>query len=92
MKEKEKNKWEKEFRKFLIENNAYENYRGNLYKYEYKMHNDLSEVISPTVLTSIIPNNYIMFAFIWSDTKEGNEYWQNLHNKWNTKINNLKNI
>lgn len=30
--------------------------------------------------------NYIVYAFIWGNTKQGHVFWENLHNKWENII------
>jgi hypothetical protein len=61
----------KEFFKFLKENDALEKYLSNI---------DTSEM-SPFSKMSA-PRSYIALAFAWSSTKEGWDFWSNLHTKW----------
>lgn len=61
----------KEFFKFLKENDALEKYLSNI---------DATEM-SP-FFKMCTPRSYIALAFIWGDTKEGWDFWSNLHSKW----------
>lgn len=61
----------KEFFKFLKENDALEKYLSNI---------DTAD-IAPFFKMST-PRSYIALAFCWGDTKEGWDFWSNLHTKW----------
>lgn len=58
----------KEFFKFLKENDALEKYLSNF------------DAIKLSKISA--PRSYIALAFAWSSTKEGWDFWSNLHNKW----------
>ncbi len=61
----------KEFFKFLKENNALEKYLSNF------------DAVKPSTFFKIsAPRSYIALAFAWSSTKEGWDFWSNLHTKW----------
>lgn len=61
----------KEFFKFLKENDALEKYLSNI---------DITEL--PSLFEMCTPRSYIALAFFWSSTKEGWDFWSNLHSKW----------
>ncbi len=78
------------FIRFLKQNNIYYLFSHNLHNnkktpknkiykniklYDYKNINDL------------VPMNFFVNAFIWEDTKEGHDFWLNLHIKWLNVIN-----
>ena len=75
---KEENKHKEYFKAFLIKHRAYKKYVNNLktqcWSFEESMNLD-------KMLDTILHINY---AFIWKDTPEGIEYWDNLCDKWNT--------
>lgn len=65
--------WEEKFIHFLQENNAFDAY----------MHN--AETLKPAGnMENILnfPKAFITTAFNFSSTKEGVQYWMDLHKKW----------
>ena len=69
----------KKIKQFLIDNDAYYNYLDNLYKENHL--NNLDDILN--FFSSHIHHMYsfIDFSFIWSNTKEGIDYWHHLYNK-----------
>lgn len=66
------------FIKFLKKEHSLEKYLFNL---NLKKSNSESEVFILYQLTEY-PPCMIFNAFTWKETKEGFDYWQNLHYKW----------
>lgn len=67
-----------EFRRFLIENGAYENYIKNCENFSG------SNFISN--FHEYDKRDFIDLAFTWSRTPEGQRYWLNLESKWHEHI------
>lgn len=84
---------EAEFLQFLKENNALHKFRKNVKKQKYCSFVTLENYINPFTIEPIKKlftlegyNNLVNFAFIWSETKEGHDYWSNLDRKWGNKF------
>jgi len=73
----------KEFKKFLIENKALENFVNNT------KFNTIEEYLTYT--NSIISEKekmfYVQDGFKWDETKEGVSYWMSIDNKWDIEVN-----
>lgn len=82
----------KHFIKFLKEEDVYEAYRYNFITYG---NNSLKDVIfhNKDLLntSSIYYENLIMSAFTWAFTKEGVDFWSEIHKKWRKIVRKLKN-
>lgn len=63
-----------EFKQFLIDNNCLESYLYNLKHFKFSS-------VSTTPFYKLI-----LYAFKWYATKEGWDFWNNLDNKWKTRI------
>ena len=73
----EKRKFE-EFMVFLKEKGAYASFLYNVYKRRFGGYDLFPSGTDKTVILKSL----IIFAFTWAETKEGHEYWQNLHKEW----------
>lgn len=78
---KAKTKWNKRqirinrFYKFLLDNDCFHEWRDNVRKSSF---ND-----SITKLFNEKSSVWICYAFHWESTKEGQDYWISIGNKWN---------
>lgn len=63
-----------ELKQFLIDNNCLESYLYNLNHFKF-----------PHIPT-ISFYKLILYAFDWSTTKEGMDFWNELNNKWKIRI------
>jgi len=83
------------FCRFLKDENAYDKYTFNmshtiickshpLYKIlkKIKETNDVNSTLIRQFFNRLSPYNWIMEAFVWSETEERSLYWSNLHYKW----------
>ena len=75
-----------EFRDFLMDNNAYEQYLDNCFEKPY--YKDWIENIDKH--TKQNPAGLINNAFTWAATKQGGQFWTNLSNKWMKEIQKIK--
>ena len=66
----------RKFFEFLKKNKILEQYLSNLY-----IPIDLNEH----------PEDYINRAFYWDDTKEGFDFWRDIHEKWLKELKNSSN-
>ena len=62
------------FRKFLYDNDALEQWYANRRAYKWRRRGNL--------FTGLSINRYIIGAFEWSTTKEGDDYWVKLDIEW----------
>jgi hypothetical protein len=62
------NEWLAKFKQFLIDNNA------EMY-WQYIDEDKLRSSISH-------PACWVTYAFVWSQTSEGYNYWDHIHNLW----------
>lgn len=65
----------KRFIKFLEDNNAWRNFERNFIKQE----RDVEEYKRGC---KTLKNSHLSYAFTWSKTREGHEYWSELDKKW----------
>lgn len=63
------------FIKFLKDNNAWGNFERNFIKQERDVERYKKDC-------KTLKNSYLSYAFIWSKTREGPEYWSELNRKW----------
>lgn len=71
-------KMKEEFYKFLVEEGVLFQFLENLNRDKYKTIEDLCN--------STAPSNYLMTAFSWLNTKEGQSFWSKLHYKWDNMV------
>ena len=69
----------KEFVKFLKDNNVYDKFIYNLKNY----------ISLDDYCYKIYITNYILDSFTWNNTKEGHNFWYDIYNKWVNYLNNL---
>jgi hypothetical protein len=62
------------FIKFLEDNNDYDKF---IYNFKYQKRYNIE-----TFCDIIKQSEYIMDAFIWDETKQGDSYWLKLNYKW----------
>jgi hypothetical protein len=76
-----------DFKKFLIDNGVYNKYVKycNDNKYDVAAGRNMSQDFQ-----KYKPEDYLFWAFTWEYTDEGHGYWQNLNNKWQVELLNLK--
>lgn len=67
------------FRKFLYDNDALEQWYANRRAHGWGKRNNL--------FTGLSINRYIIGAFGWCTTKEGDDYWIKLDRKWRIIVN-----
>lgn len=67
----------KKIKQFLLDNDAYHNYLYNLYQENHL--NNFDDVLN--FFSRYINKMYVVidFSFTWAYTKEGEDYWLNLH-------------
>ena len=65
----------KKFIKFLEANNAWENFERAFENYGRNAKDYKKDC-------KTLKNSYLSYAFIWSKTREGHEYWSELNEKW----------
>ena len=72
----------KKLKQFLIENNAYSNYMGNLC-IQYKINNESSfnELLNKLITTGY-PQSCLINLIQWNSTKEGDRFWRKLDHKF----------
>lgn len=63
------------FKQFLVTNNALEGYLAGLAAV-------LSGLYFSPKREVGTPHEFIFCAFLWDSTKEGHEYWNDLHLQW----------
>lgn len=71
------------FIKFLEDNNAWENFERNFIEQE----RDVKEYKRDC---EILKNSHLSYAFTWSKTREGHEYWSEIDQKWKEENKSLK--
>lgn len=71
------------FIKFLEDNNAWENFERNFIEQE----RDVKEYKRDC---EILENSHLSYAFTWSKTREGHEYWSEIDQKWKEENKSLK--
>ena len=69
------------FYEFLKKNKAKQEY---MRAYESEESEPLKEYLKTTHV-----DNYVNATFIWSDTKEGSDYWVDIEDAWMAKIKEL---
>ena len=70
------------FIKFLKDNNAYEQFMFNFKKdEEYRMYH-LIKFSSNEFFKNEPIQNYILHAFEWKNTSEGETFWGTMYHKW----------
>lgn len=67
---------DKEFKKFLRKHKAYDLFKLNTLR-DISSLPDISEYFKTGRAA-----DYIDRAFTWSDTKEGHDFWEKLHDEW----------
>ena len=81
---KEDKKWKRKFIAFLKENGIYEKWIYNI-----KVQHPTSDTRWRNCFAKIYANRCsygIDWAFIWSDTKEGRDYWRYFDLKWKSIV------
>lgn len=63
----------KHFVRFLKERKCYHRFKTEQYK---------SSTIKSTPLYEHVPSLYVMAAFKWADTPQGNTFWHQMHTEW----------
>lgn len=71
------------FIKFLEDNNAWENFERNFIEQE----KDVEEYKRDC---KTLENSHLSYAFTWSKTREGHEYWSEIDQKWKEENKSLK--
>ena len=71
------------FIKFLEDNNAWENFERAFTESERDV-KDYKETCK------VLKNSEISYAFTWSKTAEGRDYWEELQKKWRRENKSLK--
>ena len=77
-----------QFIRFLKDNNVYGNY---MHAFENR---ELYRKRISTLKTFFIyytPEQYLLCAFDWGNTKEGWQYWRNLYDKWMHYLDSINN-
>ncbi len=74
-----------EFLNFLRENEAYEKFKHN-YLFGLSSKKVVYEYIIDDYCVVTDPKNYLVKAFLWVSSVEGDDFWRNLNNKWLEKI------
>lgn len=69
------------FLRWLKKQNLFEQYCHNFLQYRIHPINRLG-LTNSLKFENITPNNFIMYGFHWYSTKEGSEFWRNIHRKW----------
>ena len=77
------------FIRFLKENNTYGNYMYAFENREEIYRKRISNL--KTFFTNYTPEQYLLCAFTWGNTKKGLQYWQNLDKKWTYYLANINN-
>ena len=83
---------DEEFVKFLIENRAYDKFINNL-RYEILSDSTVEfyyyskcwfsiDSFCDDIRTKYGRQSYIGYAFVWSDTEEGRDFWKKIHYLW----------
>lgn len=82
----------KEFISFLKENNVYQRYKMNIscslfggyniMGYIFGFKRKVLDAFGRQPYNPFAVENYINYAFTWSETKEGQKFWSNLDQKW----------
>jgi hypothetical protein len=72
---------EQEFYKFLVEH-------GVLFQFIQNLDNTPFEKFIKE--KTRVPQSYITLAFFWENTKEGEQYWSELSDKWNAILIKIK--
>ena len=78
----------KTFYEFLVSKNIHDKYFNNF----IKDNNSTKETFINFLIYATHygkGHNFFTTAFIWSDTKEGMEYWRNLNDEWTEILFNL---
>jgi len=65
------------FKKFLIDNNIYDEFIYEFNNYYRNQNSDMKEFIESSNFISYISN-----AFSWGNTNKGFKYWDTLNKKW----------
>jgi hypothetical protein len=65
------------FRKFLYDNDALEEWYKNRKKYRRK---------KGSIFALLRKERFVIEAFIWSKTEEGEDFWYNMYKKWNEML------
>lgn len=71
------------FIKFLEDNSAWENFERAFTESERDVR-DYKETCK------VLKNSEISYAFTWSKTAEGHDYWEELHKKWRRENRSLR--
>lgn len=71
------------FIKFLEDNNAWENFERNF----IEQARDVKEYKRDC---KTLKNSHLSYAFTWSKTREGHEYWSEIDQKWKEENKSLK--
>ena len=75
--------WRKRFFRFLKEEDAY----GEWVSYVKKTLNELQNIPKDYLSTFVLNEedkceNAIDFAFVWSTTRQGYDFWEDINNRW----------
>ena len=71
------------FIKFLEDNNAWENFEREFTKSERNVESYKEDC-------KVLKDSEISYAFTWSKTAEGHDYWKELNKKWRKENKSLK--
>ena len=74
--------WKERFLRFLKEEGVYSEWVYNIRKQHPQTDLDFFKAI---FCEEEKCGEGINYAFYWSDTRQGHEYWRKLSNKWNCK-------
>ena len=77
-----------QFIRFLKQNNVYGNYMHAFENREEIYRKRISNL--KTFFTNYTPEQYLLCAFTWGNTKEGLQYWCYLNTKWMHYLDNIK--
>lgn len=86
----DKNAILEEFFRFLKDKDVFENYVEYVSKEEYFAHsfnirrNDFKTINE--FFKNVDYTDLVLHAFIWRRTREGHEFWENIHREWFIKI------
>ena len=88
MKKSTKNQIKAEFFEFLRENDCASKFCVNFYNKKGKEYRNNRSIPSNTLnkyMNKKNPKNWILHAFLWSETAQTHDYWSKTQSKWKTR-------
>ena len=80
------------FQQFLIEHKAYKAFIDNVEVNDNPFRGMYGAKSLKTLFGESSPENWVGYGFDWSKTKEGHEFWEDLHYKWRTTVDDLNKL